>query len=211
MTLAAPELVTMAPSNAKPEAAVEGPAQAHSSGSAGNGVNDAAAKGPTKRGLFWALFPVGLLGSMVTGLLVMASIASRDPSFALEQDYYAKAVHYDDEVAQRGRNQALGWRANAEEVQPSRVILSLSDGQGTPIAGAVLRVEAIENAHASRRHSAAVTALDGGRYQLEMPNGARGIWELRISANRGTELFTQSIRVEFERSHDSQPGRETRP
>ena len=56
-----------------------------------------------------------------------------------------------------------------------------------------------------------VSVQEGGRYQLEMPTGARGIWELRISASRGTELFTQSIRVEFERSHDNQPGREARP
>lgn len=164
----------------------------------------------SKKGLFWALLPVGLLGSMVSGLLFMAYLASRDPSFALEKDYYAKAVRYDEEVAQRGRNSALAWQLQASDVQSgttrSQLVLRLNDAAGLPIADARLHVTALENARAAQQHAAKVAPLGDGSYSVELPARAIGIWELRVSAERGSDLFTQSLRVEFERSHDTRPG-----
>ena len=46
---------------------------------------------------------------MLIGLGTMATIATRDPGFALERDYYQKAVNYDRVIAQRGENARLGW------------------------------------------------------------------------------------------------------
>ena len=36
----------------------------------------------------WPWVPAGLLGAMLIGLGTMATIAIRDPGFALERDYY---------------------------------------------------------------------------------------------------------------------------
>jgi hypothetical protein len=50
---------------------------------------------PRTSGAFWAWVPATLLGSMLAGLGIMAYIAVDDPTFALEPDYYDKAVHWD--------------------------------------------------------------------------------------------------------------------
>ena len=62
-------------------------------------------------GTFWAWVPATLLGAMLLGLGTMAYIAIDDPSFALEPNYYDKAVHWDRSQAEARSSQALGLPA----------------------------------------------------------------------------------------------------
>ncbi len=151
-------------------------------------------------GHFWAWLPAGLLGSMLLGLGSLAYVAIDDPGFALEPNYYDKAVHWDRSQAEARASQALGYRL--ELGQPLRlsasgsveVELSLVDRAGAPLSGAEIRVEAFANSAASQVELLLLSEVAPGRYRASLRHGARGLWELRCSVRRGGELYQQVLR-----------------
>jgi hypothetical protein len=148
----------------------------------------------------WPWVPVALLGAMVTGLGVMASIAVNDSGFALERDYYAKAVAYDQEIAQRARNARLGWSltataAAAQETKPSRLEVQLEMGQST-LESARVHVEALRNAAAGRVLEAELRGSAPGRYEVELPLGRGGLWDFRFTVTCDGERFTKTERLD---------------
>jgi len=143
----------------------------------------------------WPWVPVGLLGSMLAGLFAMAAIAVRDPGFALERDYYKKAVAFDREIAQRVENERLGWtvRVDAGAAAPrsdTTLVVELRDATG-PITGARVNVEALRNAAAANGLEALLTERRPGEYEARLPLRRGGLWEIRISASRGADRFTR--------------------
>jgi hypothetical protein len=146
----------------------------------------------------WPWVPVGLLAAMLAGLGTMAAIAVNDPGFALERDYYAKAVRYDAEITQRAQNARLGWvlAMSADAAAPhSPSLLTLKvDGAQGPIAGARVRVEAFENARASLVLDAELLQTAPGVYQARLPLRRSGLWEFRFAVVRGAERFTGVVR-----------------
>ncbi|MDQ2642930.1 MAG: FixH family protein [Myxococcota bacterium] len=149
----------------------------------------------------WPWVPVALLTAMLGGLGVMASLAVDDAGFALERNYYAKAVAYDAEIAQRAQNARLGWSlaASAEPVRhgrTSKLELELRDAAGV-LGGAKVHVEALRNASAGRVLDAELSEAAPGHYRTELPFERGGLWELRFTATRGAERFTKSERLEI--------------
>lgn len=148
----------------------------------------------------WPWVPVALLGAMVTGLGVMASIAVNDSGFALERDYYAKAVAYDEEIAQRAQNARLGWSltvtaAAAQPATPSRVEVRLGDGQDK-LERARVRVEALRNAAAGRVLEAELRETEPGRYAADLPLRRGGLWDFRFTVTRDGARFTKTERLD---------------
>ena len=146
----------------------------------------------------WPWVPSGLLASMLVGLGTMALIASQDPGFALERDYYAKAVHYDREIAQRGENARLGWSVSST-IGPARQNASTPlDVQFRtrvgPVQGARVSVEALRNAQASVVLEARLVELAPGRYHADLPLGHAGLWELRFVVEHAADRFTAVVR-----------------
>ena len=98
-----------------------------------------------RRGLFWILVPVVLLTLSLLGALTTAAIAVSDPSFAVEPDYYKKALHWDQHQTALERSARLGWSV-ALRTEPAIVgaelVVELRDRQGQPVEGADVRVEA---------------------------------------------------------------------
>jgi nitrogen fixation protein FixH len=153
-----------------------------------------------RAGTFWAWVPAGLLGSMLLGLGSLAYIAADDPGFALEPNYYDKAVHWDRAQAQARASQALGYRL--ELTQPLRVAadgrieltLSLIDRQGRAVTGAEVSAEAFANASASRTQLVVLREISPGTYRAELRQGSTGLWELRCAVTRGVERYQQILR-----------------
>ena len=69
-----------------------------------------------RKGWLWPVLVVGLLLVSVTANLVILFVATNDPSFAVEKDYYTKAVNWDEKRAQDARNLALGWNVDLAAV-----------------------------------------------------------------------------------------------
>jgi hypothetical protein len=136
-----------------------------------------------------------LLGTQLT---VLHSVLD-DPSFALEPDYYRKAVAWDSQRELERESQALGWRAQlaAEPAPQARGVelqLQLSDAGGGPLGGAAVRVRAFANARAARVLEAALVETAPGTYRAEIPSSVLGLWEFRLEATRGADHFAEVLR-----------------
>ncbi len=152
-----------------------------------------------KNGLFWMLVPVALLTTSVVGISIMASIATHDPGFSLERDYYTRAVHWDTEQAQLAENARLGWHV-AVALEPARdsfgVVARVVDGGGAPVKGASVRAEAFANARASDVKALAFREAGSGAYRTGLSAPRPGLWEVRFVVEHAGKRFTEAVRVD---------------
>ena len=154
-----------------------------------------------KPGMQWPLGIVAVLAISTIGQIWFAVVANRDQAFAVEDDYYNKAVHWDAELAQRQENGVLGWhivptlqlgRGNGE----GALSIELRDSTGAGITGADVQVLAMHNARAARQLSATMAEVGDGTYRVLLPAQRPGEWELRFSVQRGSQRFTVSERID---------------
>jgi nitrogen fixation protein FixH len=141
----------------------------------------------------WIIGPalVGLItSSMLVGAAALIYHAHADPSVAVESDYYDKAVHWDDLAAQKQRSAALGWRLIIDTSSGSSLRLTLVDGIGVPIEGAIVTVEAFHNARSGDRLQLAPVGAGGGVYEQAAAFDRPGLWEFRVIARRESDTFT---------------------
>jgi hypothetical protein len=150
------------------------------------------------RGWYWPVGIVALLvGSAGTNIGFMV-VANRDASFAVEPDYYRKAVEWDRAMAQEARNAELGWTVSAQ-LEPAgpgraRLVAAARDRAGAPLTGAVVTVEAFPSARAREIASLALEPTGtAGVYATVLPSGRPGLWELRLRVSRGPEVFTGTL------------------
>lgn len=154
-----------------------------------------------KKGLGWPIGMAAILGLVIVVNVWVAVLANRDPSFAIEPDYYAKAVAWDSSMAQARHNFALNWSLTptlgafaADRGATLRVRLTYSSGAA--IHGAHIRVAALYNARASTVYTATLGPDGADAYAVTLPVRHAGEWELRFDVTRGAERFTATARVE---------------
>ncbi|HKZ05559.1 MAG TPA: FixH family protein [Methylomirabilota bacterium] len=157
----------------------------------------------TSAGRGW-LWPLGLalaLALSAGGNVAFMVLASRDASFAVEPDYYRKALEWDRTMAQASANRALGWMAAVDGPAPApggrRLVVRLIDRDGGPVDGARMTVEARHGARAAEVVHGLLAGTGQGRYAAELPLGRVGLWELRLRAERGAQVFTQRLEVDL--------------
>jgi nitrogen fixation protein FixH len=151
---------------------------------------------------FFMLLPVLLLGLSFSGWAVMISMATTDPSFAVEAEYYRKAAHFDEELGRREASRALGWKLEVLDFRPGAsgsllLHVRLSDRQGSPLRGAEIAVQGTANLRASEVHGASALTDDLGQATLELTAGPNGLWQLRFAATRGTDRFSEVVRTDL--------------
>lgn len=154
----------------------------------------------TERGLHWPIAMAALLLASVAFNVVFIVVASRDASFAVERDYYRKALAWDATMAQDRRNAALGWRLDAGlagEAGGARVGVRLADREGRPLSGAVVHLEAFHNARAGEVLSMPLAPRAAGEYEGVLPGARPGRWELRLRAEYRDETFTALLTREL--------------
>jgi len=154
---------------------------------------------PRSAGWWWPWFIGALLVATAGGQGIMLYAATHDPTFAIEPDYYAKAVAFDTTILRDRENIQLGWRAAGTMTtsgSAAALRVTLTDSAGTPISGARVRAVAIHNLDGSHPLSVAL-AESGAAYSGLIPGAHRGLWEIRVDAVLGTSHFTPSIRVDY--------------
>lgn len=130
----------------------------------------------------------------------MARTANNDPNFAIEPDYYNRAVNWDSTMAQSRRDKALGWQAAASLVRDTgrtaalRVVLI--DAAGIPLVADSVHAAVLAVAHAGTVHELTLTP-DAGGYIALVPLAANGLWDISVRAVRGGDLFTAKLRTEL--------------
>jgi nitrogen fixation protein FixH len=147
-------------------------------------------------GRYWPFLIVALLSVSVVANVLLLIKATDDPAFAVERDYYAKAVRWDQHQQDQADSDALGWRA-ALKAAPERLEVRLLDRDGRPITDAVVKVEAFHNARANRIITGELSAEGGGLYALSHHFDRRGLWEYRLVAERSGERFVHTSQEEI--------------
>lgn len=159
---------------------------------------------PAKRTGFRAWWPFpgivfALLGMSTTLVVTTLILATNDPSFGLEEDYFAKGVAWDDTAIQMETNRTLGWDADVElAVQldgrgDRAVTVLLTDSQGASVEGAAVEAFGFHNARRKETFSFALTEIAPGRYSAGEPLEREGRWTLRLRFVRGGDVFTTSV------------------
>ena len=152
-----------------------------------------------KRVPAWPVGIVVVLLLFAAGNIQMMRLASADPSFAVEPDYYRKAVAFDSTMAQQRRNADLGWIVTAaidRETIPATVSVRLADGTGQPVRDAKVRIDARFNARANDVLTADLTETAPGTYTGRLGVKFAGEWEVRVDAVRAADHFTASARTQ---------------
>jgi len=152
-----------------------------------------------KKGWYWPLLLAGLLASGVGANIYFMCRAVGDPSFAVEPDYYAKALAWDAHLAQARENAALGWSV-ALAVAPAdrgtgraRVVATLADRDGRPLPGLTVGLTAFHNARAAEVVTATLAETAEHAYAADVAVSRPGLWEFRLTAARGMESFTAVV------------------
>lgn len=141
------------------------------------------------------LWPAGLAGVLlltIIGNLWVMRIAGADRSFAIEPDYYRKAVAWDAHQAQLAENAALGWRVTPV-VRDGVLHLHVTTADGAPLDGLDVRAAASANRVAADRRQLIATPRGAGEYAVAAPGVDRGRWRLELTLRRGTLRFEQRL------------------
>lgn len=148
----------------------------------------------------WAWVPALMLGCMFLGLGTMTYLATSDPHFALEPDYYDKAVHWDRSraearaSAETGLSLSLTRRLAVATDGSVEVEVRVVDGQNSPFVGAQLQLQAFPNAYAERAQQLTLRETAPGVYLGRLEHGVLGLWELRFALAREALRFQQVLR-----------------
>ncbi len=145
------------------------------------------------RGWQWPLFigAIILVGFAGTGMLILRSAG--DPSFAVEPDYYAKGMKWDETARQRALLTELGWSVQiALQQSPEAagfplLVIRIDDAAGEPVAD--MRVDAMLFHHLSAkdRHVVPLSPDGPGVWRASVPSKRPGLWRilLRIDGDAG--------------------------
>lgn len=156
----------------------------------------------------WPTAIVSVLVLYVAFGLIAARIATHDPNFAVEPDYYNKAVMWDSSLAQSNRSDALRWRliptlSPVGKGTPPTLAFDVRDSSGEIVKGAHVSVEARQVAYAENVTSATLDERGDGDYAAQLPLARPGLWEFRVVATRGSDRFAATLRMDASTTADA--------
>jgi hypothetical protein len=149
----------------------------------------------------WAWVPVLLLGSMFVGLGTMAYVAIDDPHFALEPNYYDKAVHWDRSQAEARASATTGLHLQLAPLVTAGdggvdIEVHVTGRDTSPFTGAQVELSAFPNAYADRVQKLSLRETAPGVYAGRLRRGVLGLWELRFAVAREALRFGEVRRVD---------------
>jgi len=152
-----------------------------------------------KRSLRWPIAIVGLIALHAAGMLTVIAIATRNPSFSVEPDHYQKALGWDRLAARKQASDLLGWSAKVSSesqldgARTRRLECRMFDHEGHPVTGATVSILAFPHARGEDKIRLDLRESEAGLYAVRAPMVRPGLWELRLSALRGPDLFTTTV------------------
>jgi nitrogen fixation protein FixH len=151
------------------------------------------------QGRWWPVGIVTALGLTVFGNIWVAVIAKDDPSFAIEENYYQRALQFDAQRGVEQRSDRLGWSLVLEHGTASAagtmLTVRLADSTGAPIADAAVQVRLTRVARSQQSFPVTLTAA-GGAYTAQVPVDAAGLWDVALEARRGPARFVAQRRLD---------------
>ncbi|MEZ6243278.1 MAG: FixH family protein [Phycisphaerales bacterium] len=156
-------------------------------------------------GWYWAWVPVVLFVVQGIVLTITIVLATGRGLNAVEPDYYARSLKWDEHAALLRAGARLGWTVDVKigsqtGILPERAVeVSVLDRAGHPLAGAEVSVEMFHEAYAGERQTLTLEPGDGtGAYTAVASIPHVGLWELRILVERGEDRCLTVRQVELE-------------
>ncbi len=154
-----------------------------------------------RRAWLWPTLIVGLLCVHTIGLIFVAFIASSDPSFAVEPDYYAKALAW-DESRKDARDPALDGFELTTHLRPvagkqalGHLTLEVHRDQQA-VEGLTVEAIAYHIGRADDRQAVVLTESAPGVYAAEVNLRRDGRWEARYLVTTPDRVYAFSKRME---------------
>jgi nitrogen fixation protein FixH len=114
-------------------------------------------------------------------------------------DAYDKGVAYQRAIEAEKREEALGWSIDlsVEHPRPKRadVTVSVTDDRGRPLDADRVRVGFVRPTQEGYDSLHTLTALGGGKFAKSVQLPLKGLWELRIEAEKGRDAVRVSRRI----------------
>ena len=161
-------------------------------------------------GRTWLIGPIVIAVILCSSLFSVSRLiykAYTDPNFAVEPDYYDKALEWDATAAQRETNARLGWSIDVVEAtiegEDDRrfvsMLIEVTDADGVPVTDAMVDFICFHNARAkaSQRLSGVAGPFgEPGRYRVSFAGELAGTYQLRVRIERGEDVFTNAAPVD---------------
>jgi nitrogen fixation protein FixH len=116
-----------------------------------------------------------------------------------ERRSYLQGLRYNDVIAQRERERALGWQAQAEftdEAGPALVV-TLADSAGLPMRNAAVTASLRRPASDREDRALMLRHVGNGRYRISLGVLAPGVWRLKAIVERDGERLHIERRLEW--------------
>lgn len=184
------------------------------------GLHDAPAPtaAPRRSGRIWPVLVVSLIALNFATVAVTVSLAVRDDSVAVEPDYYAKALNFDEVARARADSAALGWTTDIS-LRPgpgddhTQLHVRIADAQGRPVTDAAVTAELFASARAAHRQRLTLSPAPDGQYTAPARIDRAGLWHVRLHAHRSDDIYERStdLLVPDETAEPDRPSRPSRP
>ncbi len=157
-----------------------------------------------KPGSGWPIGIALILGTTVIGNLIVMRIANDDPSFAIESNYYQKAVAFDSTMSAERNSAKLGWVATTSVARDSiaslvQLKVSIANASMQPVTGLAVDAQARFNARANDILSVTLREVSPGVYVAPLRVTYAGVWEVRVNARRKEDSGVKDAFVSTER------------
>jgi len=154
-----------------------------------------------KRFHLWPGMVFGLIGMNVCVVGATVYFAHADRSMAIEPDYYRKALGWNEQNRRDARSRDLGWKAGLETGamagERTPIAVTLTSRDGAAVSGATVRAIAFHNLRSGERQEINLAEVGAGRYEGVVNAGRSGLWQVQVSARRGSDLFTATLEQEI--------------
>lgn len=131
-------------------------------------------------------------GVMIGVNATMVTLALRShPGEDVERSY-TQGLNYNETLERRRVQERLGWQATFNLLD-NRLLLQVSDREGTPLSDLVLSGSMRHPARTGLDCPIAMESMGDGRYQLDLPCDLEGRWRVRL-----TNQNQPSFEVEYD-------------
>ena len=141
----------------------------------------------------WPLFVVSLIALNMCFAIATLVLANSDRSFAVEPDYYRKAVEWDATAAQRAHSAALAWDPHVSLAADGTITARLTRPDASPVTDAIVTVEAFPSLYSSRREHLTLSPGPDFTHTARLARPLPGLWAVRFTARTPADTFTATL------------------
>lgn len=151
----------------------------------------------------WPGFVVLLLGLSITAAVLTLVLANSDGGVQVIDDYYTRAVHFDEAQSRRAAFGQTGWTMMVDVEAPGTnaglhpVVVTFRDAEGAPVTGLRGTLRALRPQRARAVATIPLVEAEPGVYRQQVPVNAAGLWDFEVEARRDTLAVEHTVRLEL--------------